>query len=222
MNRTPDLDWGFILDRWPLLVEGALLDIYMAVVGTIAACVLGLMIVGARSSKSRILSSVAYAYIQITRGIPFYVLLLWLYFGVATALELSLSAITCTIIALAITDSGKTAEIFRGGFMSIDAGQLEASDAIGLSRGQRYFDVLLPQAIRLVIPPLGNIFVGQLKGATLAAAIAVPEMVFHAQEMSVTSYRPFEAFASVALILITLVFLFSLMFLTLERKLRLP
>lgn len=222
MNRPIHLDWNFVLDRWPLLAKGVVLDVYMAIVGTIAACVLGLLIQSARGSSWTLLSRTAYGFTQITRGIPFYVLLLWLYFGVASYFDLALSAVTCTIIALAITDSGKTAEIFRGGFLSIDAGQLEASDAIGLSHRHRYFDVLLPQVIRIVIPPLGNVFVGQIKGATFAAAIAVPEMVFQAQEMSVTFYRPFEAFAAVAIILITLVLGFSLVFLAAERALRLP
>jgi His/Glu/Gln/Arg/opine family amino acid ABC transporter permease subunit len=211
-----------VLDRWPLLARGVVIDLYMAIIGTIAACVLGLLIQSARGSAWRPLARAAYGFTQVTRGIPFYVLLLWLYFGVAGFFELALSAVTCTIIALAITDCGKTAEIFRGGFLGIDAGQIEAADAIGLSRRQRYFDVLLPQAIRIVIPPLGNVFVGQIKGATFAAAIAVPEMVFQAQEMSVTFYRPFEAFAAVAIILIVLVLGFSLLFLAAERALRLP
>ncbi len=222
MNRPIQLDWNFVLDRWPLLAKGVVLDLYMAIVGTIAACVLGLLIQSARGSSWMLLSRTAYGFTQVTRGIPFYVLLLWLYFGIASYFDLALSAVTCTIIALAITDSGKTAEIFRGGFLSIDSGQLEASDAIGLSHRHRYFDVLLPQVIRVVIPPLGNVFVGQIKGATFAAAIAVPEMVFQAQEMSVTFYRPFEAFAAVAVILITLVLGFSLVFLAAERALRLP
>jgi His/Glu/Gln/Arg/opine family amino acid ABC transporter permease subunit len=222
MNRSPQLDWSFVLDRWPLLAKGVVLDLYMAIVGTIAACVLGLLIQSARGSSVRLLSRSAYAFTQVTRGIPFYVLLLWLYFGIASYFDLALSAVTCTIIALAITDSGKTAEIFRGGFLSIDPGQLEASDAIGLSHRHRYFDVLLPQVIRVVIPPIGNVFVGQIKGATFAAAIAVPEMVFQAQEMSVTFYRPFEAFAAVAIILVTLVLGFSLIVLATERALRLP
>jgi His/Glu/Gln/Arg/opine family amino acid ABC transporter permease subunit len=222
MNRPIQLDWNFVLDRWPLLAKGVVLDLYMAIVGTIAACVLGLLIQSARGSSWTLLSRTAYGFTQVTRGIPFYVLLLWLYFGIASYFDLALSAVTCTIIALAITDSGKTAEIFRGGFLSIDSGQLEASDAIGLSHRHRYFDVLLPQVIRVVIPPLGNVFVGQIKGATFAAAIAVPEMVFQAQEMSVTFYRPFEAFAAVAVILITLVLGFSLVFLAAERALRLP
>ena len=221
-GRSPELDWSFVLERWPLLAKGVVLDVYMAVLGTIAACAIGLAIVSLRNSSWVVLSRSAYAYTQITRGIPFYVLLLWLYFGIASYFDLALSAISCTIIALAITDSGKTAEIFRGGFLAIDPGQLDASDAIGLSRSQRYFDVLMPQVIRIVIPPLGNVFVGQIKGATFAAAIAVPEMVFQAQEMSVTFFRPFEAFASVAIILVTLVLAFSLAFLAAERALRLP
>jgi His/Glu/Gln/Arg/opine family amino acid ABC transporter permease subunit len=222
MNRTPQLDWNFVLDRWPLLAKGVVLDLYMAIVGTIVACLLVLLIQSARSSSWTLLSRTAYGFIQVTRGIPFYVLLLWLYFGIANYFDLALSAVTCTILALAITDSGKTAEIFRGGFQSIDQGQWEASDAIGLSHVHRYFDVLLPQVVRVVIPPLGTVFVGQLKGATFAAAIAVPEMVFQAQEMSVTFYRPFEAFGAVAIILMTLVLGFSLLFLAAERALRLP
>ncbi|WP_089159259.1 amino acid ABC transporter permease [Caballeronia sordidicola] len=214
------LDWSVVWSHWPLFLQGVGLDLYMAVAGFLLACVVGLVVAQCRISGTRILSTPAYIFIQIVRGVPFYVLLLWLYFGLATAMKLSLSPTAAAIVALAITGSGLTAEIFRGSFEAIDRGQLEASRSLGMRWSAIYTDILLPQALRTALPPLGNVFVFLLKAATYAAVISVPEIVYVAQDISTTFFKPFEAFSAVAVILVVLVVTFSLIVAATERSLK--
>jgi len=147
-------------------------------------------------------------------------MILWIYFGVANILGINFTSYQAMVLALALTGSGYTTEIFRAGLNSIDRGQIEASRSIGLSRVRTFGHVILPQAFRIVVPPLGNTFIGLFKGATLMSVIAVPDMVFLANELNVTLFTPFEVFAAVAVILVVLVLVFSALVYVLERRLR--
>ncbi len=215
-------DWRVVTDRWHLFVQGAWVDVEIAVFGFVFACVIGLLNAILRTSGVRVFSIPSFVYVQVMRGIPLYVMLLWIYFGIANILGLNFTNVQAMVIALALTGSGYTTEIFRAGLGAVDRGQLEAARSIGLSRTRTYGHVILPQTFRIVVPPLGNTFVGLLKGATICSLIAVPDMVFLANELNVTLFTPFEVFTAVAVILVVLVFFFSAVVYVLERRLRLP
>jgi His/Glu/Gln/Arg/opine family amino acid ABC transporter permease subunit len=214
--------WGPVLDRWDLFLLGAWLDVWVTAISFVLACALGLGIAVLRLSGVRLLSAPAFAYVQILRGVPLLVFLYWVYFGVAIVIGLNFSPVQAGIVALTLTGSAYTAEIFRGGLQAIDAGQAEASRSLGLSRTGTYRHVLLPQTVRIVIPPLGNVFIGLLKGATLLSIIAVHDMVSVANDLNINFFTPFEAFTAVAVILVALVAVFSAGVTFLERVLRLP
>jgi len=216
------LDWGVVQNSLPSFGEAVLIDLYVAALGFLLACALGLVVSSLRSSHSRFMRLPAYVYTQVVRGFPLYVLILWIYFGLASAMNLVLSPVAATIIAIGVAASGTTAEIFRSAFGALESGQVEAALATGLRRSQIYRHVLVPQAMRIAIPPLGNVVIYQLKAATYGAAIAVPGMVYLAQDLSMTQFRPFEAYTTVAIILVTLVFILSWLVVGLERVLRLP
>jgi ABC-type amino acid transport system permease subunit len=163
----------------------------------------------------------SFVYVQLMRGFPLLVMIYWIYFGIATVLGIAFTSYQAMIIALALTGSGYTTEIFRAGLSAIDRGQAEAARSIGLSRVRTFWHVVLPQAFRIVVPPLGNTFIGIFKGATLMSVIAVPDMVFLANELNVTLFTPFEVFTAVAIILVLMVFFFSALVFLLERRLRL-
>lgn len=219
---TYDFDWAIVTDRWHAFTVGAWVDVWVTVVGFALACAIGLLVAILRVSGVGVIALPSFLYVQVLRGVPLYVMLLWVYFGLATITGIALSAFQAMIITLALTGSGYTAEIFRAGIQAVDRGQVEAAHSLGLSRTLTYRDVILPQTLRIVVPPLGNTFVGLLKGATIMSVIAVPDMVFLAQDINVTYFTPFEAFTAVAVILIALVFAFSLLVYGLERWLRLP
>ena len=216
-NKDVRLDWPTIWASMPSFGEALLIDLYIAAMGFVLACVIGLAISAMRGNGSKIIRAPAYAYTQILRGVPLYVLILWIYFGLSSAAGINLSPMTAAIIAIGITASATTAEIFRGAFAAIDPGQIEAARAMGLRRSQIYRHVLLPVAARVAIPPLGNVVIFQDKASTYAAVIAVL-----AQDLSMTQFRPFEAYATVAALLVLVVLLLSLIVMGLERALKLP
>lgn len=217
---TYQFDWRVVTDRWQLFAQGAWLDIKIAVFGFLFATLLGLAMAILRTSGVGAFSVPSFLYVQLMRGFPLYVMLVWIYFGIANVLGINFTNVEAMVIALALTGSGYTTEIFRAGLGAIDRGQMEAARSIGLSRVRTYGDVILPQAFRIVVPPLGNTFVGLLKGATICSLIAVPDMVFVANDLNVTLFTPFEVFAAVAIILVVLVFFFSAIVYVLERSLR--
>jgi His/Glu/Gln/Arg/opine family amino acid ABC transporter permease subunit len=215
-------DWAVVTDRWRLFVAGAWVDLWIATIGFSLACALGLLNALFRTSGVRLFTVPSFLYVQLMRGVPLYVLLLWVYFGVANITGITFTSFQAIVIALALTGSGYTTEIFRAGLGAIDRGQMEAARSIGLSRVRTYGRVILPQAFRIIVPPLGNTFVGLLKGATITAVIAVPDMVFLANELNVTLFTPFEVFAAVAVLLVVMVLFFSAIVYLLERRLRIP
>ncbi|MBA2475495.1 MAG: amino acid ABC transporter permease [Actinobacteria bacterium] len=215
-------NWGPVLDRWDEFLLGAWVDVWVTGLSFALACCLGLGIAVLRLSGTALLRWPAFAYVQLIRGVPLLVFLYWVYFGIAIVVGLSFSPIEAAIIVLSLTGSAYTAEIFRGGLQAIDRGQVEASRSLGLGRIATYRHVLLPQTIRIVIPPLGNTFVGLLKGATLMSIIAVQDMVLVATNVNINYFTPFEAFTAIAVILVALVAVFSASVSVLERTLRLP
>jgi len=213
-------DWSVVTDRWRQFAEGAWVDIWVAALGFGFACAVGLANAVLRTSGVRAFSVPSFVYVQVMRGVPLYVMILWVYFGIANVLGVNFTSFQAMVIALTLTGSGYTTEIFRAGLGAVDRGQMEAARSIGLSRVRTYTHVILPQAFRIVLPPLGNTFIGLFKGATLMSVIAVPDMVFLANELNVTLFTPFEVFTAVAVILVLLVFVFSILVYVLERRLR--
>ena len=214
------LDWSVVTDRWRQFAEGAWVDVWVAVLGFSFACLIGLANAVLRTSGVNLFSIPSFLYVQVMRGVPLYVMILWIYFGVANILGINFTSYQAMVLALALTGSGYTTEIFRAGLGAIDRGQMEAARSIGLNRMRTYGHVILPQAFRIVVPPLGNTFIGLLKGATLMSVIAVPDMVFLANELNVTLFTPFEVFTAVAVILVVIVLFFSALVYVLERRLR--
>src|SRR4029077_12757754 len=127
-----------------------------------------------------------------------------------TLTHVDFTPLQASIIALALTGSGYSTEIIRSGIQAVDTGHVEAGLSLGLNRLVIYRDIVLPQAIRITIPPLGNLFIGLLKGATVVSVISVTDMVWLAVEINVTYFRPFEAFTAVGVILVCLVATFAL------------
>jgi His/Glu/Gln/Arg/opine family amino acid ABC transporter permease subunit len=215
-------NWQPVQDRWHALLVGAWTDVWITLISFGLACILGIAIALLRISGLRIFRWPAFAYVQLIRGVPLLVFLYWVYFGVALAIGINFTAPQAAIIALTVTGSAYTAEIFRASIGAVDAGQDEAATALGFSRRASFRHVVFPQALRIAVPPLGNILIGLLKGATLISVIGVADMIFVAQQINLDYFTPFEPFTAVAVILIVIVFAFSLALSLFERFLRLP
>ena len=159
-------------------------------------------------------------YVECFRAIPILVLLLWVYYGLPVVLDIGITAFWAGVVALAISDSAFEAEIFRGGIQSISKGQIEAADSLGLSYYDKMRYVILPQAIRRILPPLGNQLVYMLKMSSLVSVIGLSELTRRANELVVTEYRPLEIYTILVLEYLILILIVSVGVRWLEKKMR--
>ncbi|GAA5232056.1 amino acid ABC transporter permease [Verticiella sediminum] len=217
-----NFQWSILDDYWPALLAGAWLDLWVSVVGFVLACAFGLVFALMRRSGVRLLAGTGTALVETARGIPPYVMLLWVHFGVSQLAGVAFSPFESILIVLAFTSAGYASEIFRSALDAVDRGQFEAAESLGLRRYAVYREVILPQCMRRVVAPLGNVMVGTLKTATLMGVIAVPDLMHQAQSINMDYFAPFEAFTAVLVIFVAMVFTISLLFLAIERALEYP
>ena len=144
--------------------------------------------------------------------------IMWAYYVLPMVIDLRLSAVTVVIVALGANASAQMAEIFRAGLQSIPRGQTEAAKVLGLSPWARLRYVILPQAVRLIMAPSVNAFVSLLKESSLAALIAVPELMNRGLTLSTDNFRPIEVLTTVAILYFVLTYPFALAGVALERR----
>ena len=203
------------------LIGGFQAALLIAVTAMGISIVLGLLVSLPGISKNRLLRSFNRVYVEGFRSIPPLVMILWVYYGLPIVLGISMEPFASGVVALVLCDSAFEAEIFRAGIQSIEKGQIEASHALGLSYFSMMRDVILPQAIRRVLPPLGNQFVYMLKMSSLISIIGYSELTRRANELIVTVYRPLEIYTVLIVEYLILVLIASWFVRKLERRMKL-
>ena len=171
-----------------------------------------------RLSNSRFLRSFAFVYTQLFRGVPLYVLVIWVYFGLAIVADINLPKIPAGIITLALLNSGYLSETFRSGILAVNIGQSEAAAAIGLTKRQIKRYIVLPQAFRIVLAPSGNQFVDAIKDTAILSIIGVPELMRMAQQQADLFYRPFEFYTTAGILYFIAVMGVTKLFSFIEKK----
>jgi len=215
------------------LSKGIKITVLVTLVGFASASLAGLVLAIMSMSRSLILRQIARFYIEIVRGIPIIVLLLYVAFVLAPALVglinwLGFEGVRTrdfpllwrAVMALAIGYSAFIAEVFRAGLQSVDEGQIEAAEALGLNRWQRFRFIVFPQAIRTILPPLGNDFVAMVKDSSLVSVLGVSDITQLGKITAAGNFRYFETYNVVALIYLMLTVVLSLGLRRLERYLR--
>lgn len=157
------------------------------------------------------------AYVEVFRNTPLVLQLFWIHFGVPQFTGISTTPFQSGFLAVTLQSSAYLADIARAGIEAIPRGQWEAADALGLSAKSKWFDVILPQALRLVIPPLANIGVGYFKASAVLALLSVGELTTVASRVAQHSFRPIETFTVVGIIYLILGYILSNMTFRLER-----
>ena len=185
----------------------------------ILAMIIGLIIALPSLSNNKILSYFNIGYVEIVRAIPLLVLILWIYYGLPIMLGISFSPFVSGIIALTISESAFQAEIFRAGINSINKGQHEVAGSLGMDFWKKMRFVILPQAIKVVLPALGNQFVYVLKMSSLVSIIGIGDLTRKANELVTTTYRPLEIYSFLILEYLILILLVSYFVRKLENKL---
>ena len=196
------MDWTLIREYLPALFSGLWITVQVAVWGFAIAAVFGLPVALARLSPSRILRLPASSWITVTRGLPLFVVLFWIYNGLAIKGVVTLSEFWSGAWALGLTGSGAMAEVYRGALASVEEGQREGATAIGLSRLQAFRCIVFPQAFRTILPSAVNVFVGLLKGATLVSVLGIRDMFYEARIVSLERFAPFELYTAAGAILV--------------------
>lgn len=176
-----DLDWGIAIDAIPFLLTGIKWTIIIAAVGLVFGFLIGAIMGLARTSKHKLIYGLGTVYVEAIRGTPILVQAMYLYFGVNQILlqtvGLKIEPIPAGIVAISINSGAYIAEIVRGSVQSIHKGQVEAGRSLGLSKFKTFYHIVWPQALRRMIPPLGNQFIISLKDTSLFSVIAVGELL---------------------------------------------
>lgn len=202
-------DFGIILRHKWVFVQGAWITLQISfftiILGTVAGGFLGL----GRSCKTRWIRFPASVYVELFLALPILVLLIWIYYCGPILLGINLSGFWTAVLALSLTLSAFVAEIVRSGLLAVPTGQVEAARALGLSRAQALTRIVIPQSIRVMVPPLLSMYIASLKMSSLASVIAVYELLHSAQSLIVTTFRPLEIYTVVALVYVAMVLPFA-------------
>lgn len=207
------MDGGFqfnlIFDSWQPLLKGTGVALGVALISMLVAVMLGLVLATMRLSPFWLLRVPAYAYIQFFRGATLYVLILWLFFGLTVVTGLKLGPIIAAIIALGTLNSAYMAEIYRSGLSAVKLGQYEAARALGLTPLQMYWDVIIPQAIPVIIPASMNLFTDLLKDSALVGVVGVEDIMRVVQRLANYYFRPFEFYTAAAVLYAAIILFIS-------------
>ena len=208
------------LTNLKFLLSGLTTTIYISIISIIISMVLGLIVAIPSLAKNKFLTYINIGYVEIVRAVPLLVLILWIYYGLPIMTGISFSPFVSGIIALAISESAFQAEIFRAGINSIKKAQWEAGSSLGLNFFKRLRLVILPQAIKNILPAIGNQFVYVLKMSSLVSIIGIGDLTRKANELVVTTYRPLEIYTFLILEYLVLILIVSFFVRKLEKSLK--
>ena len=215
---NPKLDNGYNNIRF--LISGLNVTLIISILSIFFSLVIGLLISLLGLGKNKFLKAFNRTYIEVFRSIPLLVLLLWVYYGLPIVVGISLSPFIAGIVSLALSDSAFEAEVFRAGIQSIPKGQRDAARSIGLNKYQAMRLVIFPQALRVILPAIGNQFVYVVKMSSLVSIIGLADLTRKANELVVSVYRPLEIYTFLVIEYLVLILVISYLVRKLENKLR--
>ncbi len=213
------MDIDLILRVGPFFLKAGIVTIQLSVYTAMLGLLCGTLGAAARLSHSRVLRLIGATYVSIIRGTPALIQLFVLYFG-GPQIGIQLDAFEAGVIGLGVNIGAYMTETIRGAIVAVDKGQSEAARSLGLSRSAAMRKVILPQAARLMIRPLGVNINAQIKGTALVAAISVVELTYTAQRYISSTYKPFEMFLLAGVIYMAIIYVTSLGVAWLDRRAR--
>ncbi len=196
--------------------DGILRTFQVTVLSIVFALIIGLITGIGRISRITIINRIATVYVEVIRGIPLLVQLFYIYFALGRFL--SLDRIAAAITAMSICYGAYMGEIFRAGIQAVPKGQMEAALALGMNRRQALRLVILPQTLRMILPPIGNEFIALLKDSSLVSIVAVSDLLRRGREYASTTFFYFEAYTMVALIYLVFTLFFSKLVAIMEER----
>lgn len=225
------IDWivKIVSENWPMFLRGAGTTLYISLIGTILGAIIGLLAGvirtipepgrGPKKVFLKVVNVILSIYIEFFRGTPMIVQAMVIYYGSALAFNIDMNVMLAALIIVSINTGAYMAEIVRGGIVSIDKGQFEAAEAIGMNHLQTMMNVVLPQVIRNILPATGNQFVINIKDTSVLNVISVSELYFLTKSVAGNNFRYFESFFVACVMYFVMTFIVTRILLYVERKL---
>lgn len=213
-----DWRWNAVWNNWDILASGLGYTLLYTVLSIVLGLAIGTTLALMKLSSYKILNWPASIALEVLRGVPLLVLLIWMYYAFPLLTGIPMSAQAASIVALSLYGGAYYGEIIRGGIVSIDAGQMDAGRSLGMTYAERMLRIIMPQAFRRMIPPLMNQSIIQLKNTSLASVVTVAELTYQAQRLSSDTYRSLEVYTAVACLYLLLVIPASLLVRKLESR----
>jgi His/Glu/Gln/Arg/opine family amino acid ABC transporter permease subunit len=214
-------DWSLVWENKSLLLHGLLTALEVAAVALVISVAVGLMLALARMSKPP-LSWLAAIYINVFRGVPALVSVIWVYFGVSLLIGISFSVFQAGVIALVLLYSAFISEIYRAALEAIPRGQREAGLALGMPPARVFAQVIFPQATKIAIPNIGSMFIGMVKDTSTFTVIGLLEVVRVTQNLNSTTFQPFVLYTAAAGLYVIAAFAIDFVFRAVEKSLATP
>lgn len=211
------VEQGAYLRLIKFVPDGILITFQVTIFSIISALFLGLLTGLGRVSRNRWINLIASTYVEIVRGIPLLVQLFYIYYALGRFVRVP--DMVAAVVAMAVCYGAYLGEIFRAGILAIDKGQSEAARSLGFSRAQTMRYVILPQAMRIILPPVGNEFIMLLKDTSLVSILAVADLLRRGREFASETFLYFETYTVVALIYLIITLILSKMVSRLEERL---
>lgn len=221
-----------VTKNWPMFLRGAGMTLLVSIIGTILGFFIGLIVGvirtipmperGAKKILIKVINAILSIYIEVFRGTPMIVQAMVIYYGSALAFGLDMNRVYAAILIVSINTGAYMSEIIRGGIISIDKGQFEAAHAVGMSHFQTMINVILPQAIRNILPATGNEFVINIKDTSVLNVISVSELYFQTKSVAGTNFRYFESFFVACVLYFIMTFTVTRILRYFEKKLEGP
>lgn len=214
------MNFSFLHKYSGLYVEGTFTTLFLSLFGVTFGVLLGVLLALMKLSKNKLLKGFSTAYIELVRGTPLLVQLYIIYYGLPWVTKVDFNDITLGIIAVSLNSAAYVAEIIRAGILSIDKGQMEAARSLGMSHNLTMANIIIPQAIKNILPALGNEFITLVKESSIVSVVGIHELMYNADTVRGNTYLPFEPLIVAALVYFTITFVLSKLLGLLERRLR--
>ena len=215
-----DFQWSAVVDALPALFRGAQLTVFITVAGLVGGVIIGTVAGLMRAYGNTIVNGIAYFYIELIRGTPIVVQVMFIYFALPTLADIRIDPLSAAIIAITVNAGAYIAEIVRGAFISVHKGLKEAGLALGLPMWKVLVHVIGPVAFRRLIPPLGNQFIVSLKDTSLFIVIGVGELTRQGQEIMAANFRAVEVWSAVAIFYLIMTGTLTLILRIIEKRMR--
>ncbi|MBC8060450.1 MAG: amino acid ABC transporter permease [Clostridiaceae bacterium] len=212
------MDFHFIFEKLPYLLEGSILTIQLSVVTIFSGTLLGIFLAFCKISKNKVISSISAFYTWIFRGTPLMLQLFFFYYALP-GMGITMNGFVAASLGLSLNCAAYMAEIIRGGILAIDKGQFEASKALGFTYLQTMTKIILPQTFRIIIPPVGNEFIAMLKDTSLVSALSMTDLMKTTSNISSATLKYPEMYLSAACVYLLMTTVFTTGFSVIEKKL---